>query len=190
MIALLAPTASIAQERQKPATPRGDVGDWFPMDGYPPEARRQGEQGRVGVRLTVDKTGMVSACRVTLSSGSASLDARTCELALANGRFNPAKDANGEPIEATYGLPAVRWELSLPDLSLDGGAVTTTQTVEIQVDAQGKGISCQLIGDASAEGSGCGGFLPGVTVSPPLFLNGKPVAGKVTITTTTRIDPK
>ncbi|QNQ10682.1 energy transducer TonB [Sphingomonas alpina] len=94
-----------------PVTPRGNQGDWFPQDSYPAAARRAEAEGRVSVQVTVDTRGRVSACRVTSSSGNSDLDEATCRLATRNGRFNPAKDANGTPIESTTSIRAVKWQI-------------------------------------------------------------------------------
>ena len=42
---------------------------------YPEEARRRGEEGRVTLRFTVDRSGRVVDASVAASSGSAALDA-------------------------------------------------------------------------------------------------------------------
>jgi periplasmic protein TonB len=94
-----------------PVSPRGNQGDWFPQDSYPPAARRAGAEGRVSVSVTVGANGRVTSCRVTSSSGNGDLDDTTCRLAQRNGRFNPAKDASGAAIEATYALRNVVWRL-------------------------------------------------------------------------------
>jgi protein TonB len=94
-----------------PAKPRGNPGDWFPQDSYPAAAKRAGAQGRVSVRLGVGPDGRVTSCQVTASSGNGDLDSTTCRLAQRNGRYTPAKDANGTAIETTVSIPGVRWEL-------------------------------------------------------------------------------
>ena len=106
------PSGGVARDRSKPAKALGNPGDWFPMDSYPAEAKRKGQQGRVSVQLTIDKTGVPTGCTVVASSGSPSLDKATCDLATANAKYTPALDAKGQPTEATVALPGVRWELS------------------------------------------------------------------------------
>ncbi|RHW17909.1 energy transducer TonB [Sphingomonas gilva] len=95
----------------KAAAVRGNPGDWFPLDDYPPDAQRRGEEGTVRVRLSIDTRGRVSDCTVTSSSGSSSLDEKTCQLARRRGRFQPALDAAGNPIASTYNMPGVTWRL-------------------------------------------------------------------------------
>jgi len=92
------------------ASPRGNPGDWFPEDYYPPSAKREGVQGRVVVSLTVGANGRVTGCNVTTTSGNGELDSTTCRLAMRSGRYNPAKDTDGNAIESTVTLP-VRWQL-------------------------------------------------------------------------------
>lgn len=187
------PSAIIAKGRAAPAAPIGNLGDWFPVSSYPVEAKRNGEQGRVSVELTIDKTGKPTACQLIASSGSASLDAGTCDLALANARFIPAKDVSGRPIASKFALPALRWQLDDDYLHLDltaGPISTTVSNVEVMVDERGKVVSCRSLASTSGGKTGCEKLPPGLVMIRPPFLNGKPTAGKVTVTTTMRIEPK
>jgi protein TonB len=47
---------------------------------YPPEARRRGEQGKVLLRFTVDRTGKVQHVEVVTGSGSSRLDSAALNL--------------------------------------------------------------------------------------------------------------
>ncbi|WP_186728709.1 energy transducer TonB [Sphingomonas panacisoli] len=190
-VALAVPSVAMAQEATASAHPKGDLGSWFPMNIYPPEAKRKGEQGRVVAELAVDKFGNATACKIVQSSGSMSLDARTCELALANARFVPALDTSGKPVASTFTLPGVRWVLNdvfTVDLST-GGTSSIISNFEIDVDPQGNGVACRPVGVTQGLG-GCADFKPGKRVTAPLIRNNKPVAGTVTIITTMRVDPK
>ena len=88
----------------------GNPASWFSADSYPLDAQQRGEQGRVVVSLRIDPAGKVRSCRVTTSSGFASLDGGTCRIAMARGRAIPARDAKGKPIWSSMTLP-VRWVL-------------------------------------------------------------------------------
>jgi len=57
-------------------------------------------QGTVGLRYVVLTNGRVGDCRVTRSSGSAELDALTCRLVQQRFRFDPSRDADGDPVES------------------------------------------------------------------------------------------
>ena len=89
---------------------KGNPGQFFGPDAYPPSAQRAGAQGRVVARLTVGTDGRVSDCTVTTSSGNADLDSTTCRIARSRVRYTPAKDDNGNPMTSTATLP-VKWVL-------------------------------------------------------------------------------
>lgn len=89
---------------------KGNPGQFFGADVYPPDAIRAQAQGRVVARLTVGADGRVSGCDITASSGNASLDSTTCRIARSRVKYTPAKDEAGRPIASTATLP-VRWVL-------------------------------------------------------------------------------
>ncbi len=92
------------------ASAKGNPGQFFGTDNYPPTARRNGEEGRVAASLTVGTDGRVTDCRVTSSSGSRDLDDTTCRIARSRVRYNAAKDDAGNPIASTVPLSVV-WKL-------------------------------------------------------------------------------
>lgn len=87
-----------------------DVGEWLGADNYPPAAIRAGEQGRVVAVVSLDATGHPTACRIDISIGSPVLEKGTCDVVLAKGKFEPARDAKGRALASTLTLP-VRWVL-------------------------------------------------------------------------------
>lgn len=86
----------------KALQPRGNPGTWATDADYPPSALRAEEAGVTGFRLEVGPDGRVTNCTVTSSSGSSTLDDATCRLVTRRARFNPAEDASGNKIAATY----------------------------------------------------------------------------------------
>ncbi|PKQ00425.1 MAG: energy transducer TonB [Alphaproteobacteria bacterium HGW-Alphaproteobacteria-13] len=76
---------------------------------YPREASRARVGGEVEVRFTIQPNGRVSRCRVSRSSGDASLDATTCRLIEERFRFKPATNAAGEPVASQYGWRQSWW---------------------------------------------------------------------------------
>lgn len=76
---------------------------------YPREASRARSGGEVEVRFTIEASGRVSGCRITRSSGDASLDRTTCELIEQRFRFKPATNAAGEAIASQYGWRQRWW---------------------------------------------------------------------------------
>ncbi|HEY0598294.1 TonB family protein [Sphingopyxis sp.] len=76
---------------------------------YPREASRAKAGGEVEVRFTIEASGRVSGCRVTRSSGDASLDETTCRLIEERFRFKPATNAAGDNIASQYGWRQSWW---------------------------------------------------------------------------------
>lgn len=99
----------------KKATAKGNPGSWFRNENdYPPEAKRNREQGTVAIMLNIDATGKVFDCAVTKSSGSKSLDETTCSIALARARYSPASDERGVQVQSFADL-RVTWKLEVPE---------------------------------------------------------------------------
>lgn len=65
---------------------------------YPDAARRTGAQGSVIVDIHIDPRGRVARCGVYRSSGSPELDEGTCRLIAKRFRYEPARNALGQPI--------------------------------------------------------------------------------------------
>jgi TonB family protein len=83
-----------------------------PIDGadYPAEALSKGEQGILRLGLDVGADGRVSACSVTQSSGSRSLDDATCPMMMARARFTPVRDGSGKPVPGMV-VERVTWRI-------------------------------------------------------------------------------
>ena len=94
-----------------PARPIGSYAEWFGPDDYPPAAIRAEQEGAVRVALLVGIDGRVEACEILAGSGIKRLDRGTCRAAVRNGRFTPARDAQGTAIVSRIELPRVRWAL-------------------------------------------------------------------------------
>jgi protein TonB len=72
------------------------------QQNYPSRALREGTEGRVGVRVTVNGEGRVEACSVANSSGSSVLDDAACQGMERYARFDPALNDAGEPVSASW----------------------------------------------------------------------------------------
>lgn len=88
--------------------PKGQ-GSWAAriQSNYPTRAAREEREGRVGVRVTVGPDGKVSACSVSGSSGSPDLDEAACDGMQRYARFDPALDADGNPVSSSYSTAIV-----------------------------------------------------------------------------------
>lgn len=67
---------------------------------YPLDIGDAGFQGTVSVKFLVWTDGRVRDCRVTRSSGNATLDATTCRLIERRFRYDPSRDAEGRAVPA------------------------------------------------------------------------------------------
>lgn len=144
-----------ARGKARSALAAENPGLWFSSDAYPVAALRAGESGRVVAELSLDETGKVAGCAVKVSSGSATLDAATCDLALAKARYLPARDEAGTPIKSTVTLP-VRW--TLPE-NVPVKPSTFSLTVSVELSPAGDMLSCaSKVTGSSAEpiGDVCG----------------------------------
>lgn len=100
-------------ESSNPSPPislHGPLGMLFSADDYPKEARDRHEQGDVGFVIDIGTDGLVHACRITASSGSSSLDAKTCDVIHHRARFRPARDSHGQPTPSTMST-TIHWAL-------------------------------------------------------------------------------
>lgn len=97
-----------------PRGPRADLHSLLSSDDYPKAAMREEAEGTVRIRLDVDEEGKPAACTVELTSGYEVLDRQTCDLMLARAQFDPARDADGNPVTGSISRN-FRWEL--PGLS-------------------------------------------------------------------------
>jgi TonB family protein len=102
------------------ASPIGNPGDWFPADAYPPEAKAAGMQGRTAFQLDIDDKGRITSCNITSSSGSPLLDSTTCALLVTNGRFAPARGADGRAVPGSWSSAMV-WKLTVDTPELPAG---------------------------------------------------------------------
>ncbi|HEY6964013.1 MAG TPA: TonB family protein [Erythrobacter sp.] len=73
------------------------------QENYPRRAAQEGIEGTVGVRVTVTTEGRATGCSVTSSSGSSELDSAACKDLERYGRFEPALNDDGVPINASWG---------------------------------------------------------------------------------------
>jgi TonB family protein len=75
-----------------------DLAAYLSSDDYPAAALRAEEQGTANYRLDIGADGRVARCTITGSSGSAALDSATCRIMRSRARFEPARNAAGEPL--------------------------------------------------------------------------------------------
>jgi protein TonB len=76
---------------------------------YPPQASRAGASGSVTAHFDVGTDGRVTGCIVVRSSGNAALDQATCRLIEQRFRYEPARNAAGDPVPAVAGWRQDWW---------------------------------------------------------------------------------
>lgn len=139
-------------------------GDWLKNSDFPTVALRGGDRGAVFFALTVSPAGKVEHCEIMDSSGSNLLDARTCSLLKARGRFRPARDDEGKPVTgvfrslANWVMPGVtnkrpsRIDLDVELSRLPPGMKSPVElTVSFLVDTEGRISSCRAERSKAAE---------------------------------------
>jgi protein TonB len=106
----LAALASAADAPTGPTPPRAINGGerWILTSDWPRAALAEGRTGVAVVRLAINRSGDVDECAIVVSSGHADLDARTCEAVAVRGRFEPARDAQGNRVRGEV-LHRVNW---------------------------------------------------------------------------------
>ncbi len=77
---------------------------------YPARSLEREEEGSVSVTFTVMPDGRARDCQVLRSSGSPYLDEATCRIVNTRYRLEPARDINGNPLEARA-MQIVEWRL-------------------------------------------------------------------------------
>ena len=170
-------TAAIGQHSMGPA-PAANPGSWITADDYPPDAIRNNRTGRVVAKVGINANGQVVSCIVLISSGTTSLDNKTCEIAIARGTFNPATDAKGDKISSTYLLP-VNWQI--PDhpagvVDLSKGPKTAAMEVETVIGEDGSLVSCKtIVHSEAATPDPCAMAVIGSPTHTNYRLNGQPV---------------
>ena len=112
-------------------------------EDYPSDASANSEEGRTAVSFVVRSTGRAENCMIDLSSGSRSLDARTCELIVQRFRFEPARDPSGKPMDQRQ-TQAIKW--ALPAQPTPFGVLKPTRVdLELVVAPDGTVKSCRVL---------------------------------------------
>ncbi|MES2444625.1 MAG: energy transducer TonB [Pseudomonadota bacterium] len=140
MAMALAGNAARAQDAPKaravePLSP----GSWMTSDDYPRAALRAHEEGITHFQLAVDTRGKVKRCAITSSSGSPLLDSTACTLLTARARFNPARNARGRAVAATYRSRFI-WAIPTEEAQFESWATI----FQFQLSGTGETSRCTL----------------------------------------------
>lgn len=94
----------------RPAVPVESPGRWLTPSDYPTDMLRESQQGLVDFRLDVDAEGNVTDCHIQQSTRPVGFDDAVCNGLKNRARFEPALDADGNPI-ASYFVSSVRFQM-------------------------------------------------------------------------------
>lgn len=112
---------------------------------YPREARVKRETGRTITRFLIDETGKARSCEIVQSSGSALLDARSCEIAM-RARWRPARDAHGNPMPESWRW-AINWRISRqPEINVEA---PEPESVASRRSLTAKAVPAVIVGKAN-----------------------------------------
>ncbi|MDB5704827.1 MAG: hypothetical protein JWN66_1943 [Sphingomonas bacterium] len=190
LLAMALSSNAAARNKAEQAKPVQNPGEWFGSNNYPVEAIRANAEGRTIARLTIDERGLPVRCEVVLSAGNGDLDKATCDLAMVQGRFTPARDERGRPVSSLYMLP-VRWVLpgnrTLIDLD-NGRHLLGDHTIEILLDESGAVKGCKVVKSTADLPDPCRTFAVGARPFGLARKGGKAVPATVTMTLLAYID--
>lgn len=125
-------------------TPRNPPGNWITTNDYPSRALREEREGAAQFRLTVGVDGRVAECSILSSSGHADLDTATCSNITRRARFDPARDAEGNPTIGTYSN-GVTWMINRTErLVLEPLPLAGSYTISMVVRRDGFGGNCRV----------------------------------------------
>ena len=111
VLALMVAAGAFQASPEIPAVrARGNIGELFSEEDYPPEAWQARQEGSVRFAYDVAPDGRVTGCTIIRSSGSPALDEGTCRLMTERARLTPARDAQGRAV-ADRLTANVGWQL-------------------------------------------------------------------------------
>lgn len=177
--------AAAAAAQVPPPTPI-NAADWVSASDYPQDALAARIEGTVGFALAVAEDGSVGDCTIVQSSGTPSLDTRTCALLRERARFSPT--SQGQPASRRF-VSRIRWQLpSSPEVAaieLPETAQRMVGAADVYVGADGIVTRCETAlkpyDNVLPPPSLCKAYPPGMRYSAPTLRKGKPVKRKVHI---------
>jgi len=100
--ALLSEAGRALTGEATPPIPIESARDWIRDGDYPNYLVAAQMQGRLTIRLTVNSAGRPSSCFVTQSNKPQLFDDVVCLNLMKRAEFEPARNANGEPVASYY----------------------------------------------------------------------------------------
>lgn len=92
------------------ARPLQSPGEWIKSFDYPRDMLFAGQPALVSFRLSVGADGVPTACHIQVTTRAKSFDDAVCKSVMKRARFEPALDAQGQPLASFY-QNSVRFEI-------------------------------------------------------------------------------
>lgn len=176
--------AALGQVAANEPVPIGDRSRWVQSADWPAALIRQEIEGSVKTELTVGVTGEVLGCKIVQSSGYDAMDNIACTRLRQRGQFEPARDAQGVAVEATYPMTiAFQFNDRLTKIPAAGSA-----KMIMVVGADGTVLECRQevsLLDAPVQERACP---TGIVFEPFLDDNGNAVSVRVISERSTRVE--
>lgn len=128
----------------------------FNAADYPATALRAAKEGTTAVAVTINPEGRVDGCFVESSAGDASLDSATCRILGSRARFEPARNAQGQPVPSAMTV-RIRWQLP-PNSRIPITAWQMRSTATLAANGQLLSCSEEMEGITRPPIPGCRGF--------------------------------
>lgn len=133
---------------------------WLKDHNYPDGAFGWEDSGVTQADIFVDAEGRPQACYIVASSGGDGFERQTCAAAISRGKFKPATDEAGKPMNGMFRFrviwritgrrtPQLPADVTLAVAKLPGGQQTARVELKYMVDETGRITKC-----AVAESSG------------------------------------
>lgn len=121
-----------------------DREEWFSPDDVPLDVTKARKGGTVGYEIQVNETEKPTSCKVTQSSGFASLDSAACAALMERASFQPANDAQGKAVASVYRSRAT-FEAPVVDKTVHEGPRLLITRLTLSTD--GSLVECGTEGD-------------------------------------------
>ncbi|MEP3050540.1 MAG: TonB family protein [Erythrobacter sp.] len=92
------------------ASPSNSPSRWVRDSDYRAIWIRRGMSGTARFNLDIDRSGRVTDCTITRSTGHAALDTATCALVSKRARFDAAQNSAGATVSGTYSS-SINWQI-------------------------------------------------------------------------------
>lgn len=178
LLLLLAGGGDVASASE--ALPWGNPADWIRPQDFPAGALGEQKSDVVVFHVSVDRSGAPVRCSIDQSSGNRRIDDTICAQLMRNGRFQPAKNAQGFTTNGQW-ASRIRLANSSSSASTQVG-LNYDAEFEYRVNRDGTAIGCRSIRSVNIPPINCSDALGKRVMTPPIGVgfNG----GTMTIHTT------